>query len=293
MILGTAAYMSPEQARGKAVDKRADIWAFGCVLYEMLTAKRPFDGDNIVDVLGAVARLEPDFDALPPEVPPRVRRVLQLCLRKDVRQRAQAMGDVRLALDGAFETDAPSAAVSAKAAAPRARLAWAASRLALLAATALAVPAVRHWRESAPTPLSGRFNVSLPQTANFALSPSGRLLVFTSTDGGAKRLWIRPLDSLDARPILGTDDADLPFWSPDEAHLGFFAQGKLKKVAVTGGPAETLCDAPTPRGGTWNRDGVIVFAPNIVGGLVSRGGGRRRPGCRDHARGCPSLAPLS
>ena len=172
MILGTAAYMSPEQARGQAVDKRADIWAFGCVLYEMLTAKQPFDGDNIVDVLGAVARLEPDFDALPPEVPPRVRRVLQLCLRKDVRQRAQAMGDVRLALDGAFETDAPSAPVSAKAAAPRARLAWAAFGLAVLAAAALAVPAVRHWRESAPTQLSGRFNVSLPQTANFALSPS-------------------------------------------------------------------------------------------------------------------------
>jgi serine/threonine protein kinase len=114
--------MSPEQARGQAVGKRADIWAFGCVLYGMLTAKRAFDGDSIVDVLGAVARLEPDFDALPPEVPPRVRRVLQLCLRKDVRQRAQAMGDVRLALDGAFETEAPSAAVSANAAAPRAGL---------------------------------------------------------------------------------------------------------------------------------------------------------------------------
>jgi eukaryotic-like serine/threonine-protein kinase len=275
MILGTAAYMSPEQARGRAVDKRADIWSFGCVLYEMLTAKRPFDGDDIVDVLGAVARLEPDFAALPPEVPPRVRRVLQLCLRKDPRQRPQAMGDVRLALDGAFETDAPSATVAAKTAAPRARLAWAVFGLAVLVATALAVPAVPHWRESAPTQLSGRFNVSLPQTANFALSPSGRLLVFTSTDGGAKRLWIRPLDSLDARPILGTDDADLPFWSPDEAHLGFFAQGKLKKVAVTGGPAETLCDAPTPRGGAWNRDGVIVFAPNIVGALfrVTEDGG--------------------
>ena len=111
---------------------------------------------------------------------------------------------------------------------------------------------MRHWRESAPTQLAGRFNLSLPQTANFALSPSGRLLVFTGTDGGPRRLWVRPLDSLNARPILGTDDADLPFWSPDEEHLGFFAQGKLKKVGVTGGLAETLCDAPTPRGGTWN-----------------------------------------
>ena len=275
MIIGTAAYMSPEQARGRAVDKRADIWAFGCVLYEMLTAKRPFDGDTIVDVLSAVTRLEPDFDALPPEVPVRVRRVLQLCLRKDVRQRAQAIGDVRLALDGAFETESPSP-ISAKRTTARARLAWPALYgLAVLAASVLSVPAVRHWRETAPTPVSGRFNISLPQTATFALSPSGRLLAFTSGDGGSTRLWLRPLDSLDARPILGTDGADLPFWSPDEEHLGFFAQGKLKKVAMTGGPAETLCEAPTPRGGTWNRDGVIVFAPNIAGGLfrVSADGG--------------------
>ena len=275
MILGTAAYMSPEQARGRAVDRRSDIWAFGCVLYEMLTARLPFDGDTIVDVLGAVARLEPDLDALPPEVPPRVRRVLQLCLRKDVRQRAQAMGDVRLALEGAFETVAPSTTVPATASARGARLAWAAFCVAVLAATALAVPAVRHWRETAPAPLAGRFNVSLPATDTFALSPSGRLLAFTSVEGGPRRIWIRPLDSLDARVVRGTEDADLPFWSPDEDHLGFFAQGKLKTIAVSGGPAQILCDAPTPRGGTWNRDGVILFAPNITGALfrVDGGGG--------------------
>ena len=275
MILGTAAYMAPEQARGQFVDTRADIWAYGCVLYEMLTAKRSFDGDSIVDVLGAVARLEPDFDALPPEVPPRVRRVLQLCLRKDVRQRAQAIGDVRLALEGAFETAVPSAALPAATATSRARLVWAAFGLAALAAIALAVPAIRHWRESAPPPLSGRFNVSLPATWTFALSPSGRLLAFVSTEGGPRRIWIRPLDSLDARVLAGTEDGDLPFWSPDEQQLGFFAQGKLKKIAVTGGPAQNLCDAPTPRGGTWNRDGVIVFAPNILGSLfrVTEDGG--------------------
>jgi hypothetical protein len=225
-------------------------------------------GDTILDVLGAVARLEPDFEALPPEVPARVRRVLQLCLRKDVQQRAQAMGDVRLALDGAFETDAPSAAVSTRWV-RRARVAWAAFGLAVLVAGGLAVPAVRHWRESAPAGRSVRFNMPLPPTATFALSPSGGLLAFTSTDGGAKRLWIRPLDSLEARPVPGTEDADLPFWSPDEQHVGFFAQGKLKKVGLTGGPAETLCDAPTARGGTWNRDGVIVFAPNLLGGCFA------------------------
>ena len=276
MILGTAAYMAPEQARGRAVDKRTDIWAFGCVLYEMLTATRPFAGDDIVDVLGAVARLEPNFDALPPEVPARVRRVLQLCLRKDVRQRPHAIGDVRLALDGAFETAAaPSLPVSREAARPRARVAWVAFGLAALAATALAGPALRHWQEQPATPLSGRFNVLLPDTANFALSPSGRLLVYTSMEGGPRRLWIRPLDSLDARPIHGTDGADLPFWSPDEQHLAFFAQGKLKKIGLNGGPAETLCDAPTPRGGSWNQNGVILFAPNISGGLfrVTEAGG--------------------
>ena len=275
VILGTAAYMAPEQARGRSVDRRADIWAFGCVLYEMLVAKPPFDGDNIVDVLGAVARLEPDFDALPADVPPRIRRVLQLCLRKDVRQRAQAMGDVRLALDGAFETNTPAAPPAANVHARPAWFAWTAFGIAALAAVALLVPAVRHWREPLPTQLSGRFNLALPQTAFFAVSPSGRLLVYTSTEGGSKRLWIRPLDSLDARPVLGTDDADLPFWSPDEEHLGFFALGKLKKVAVAGGPAEILCDAPSPRGGTWNRAGVIVFAPTILGVLfrVSEDGG--------------------
>jgi hypothetical protein len=136
-------------------------------------------------------------------------------------------------------------------------------------AIALAVPAVRHWRESAPTQLSGRLNVSLPQTATFALSPSGRLLVFTSTEGDPKRLWIRPLDSLDARPIAGTDDADLPFWSPDEEHLAFFAQGKLKKVALTGGPAETLCDAPTPPSGIPSANGQSFLASVLTDGTMA------------------------
>ena len=267
MILGTAAYMSPEQARGKTVDARADIWAFGAVLYEMLTGRRAFAGEDVTDTLAAVVRAEPDWSALPADVPPALRTYLRRCLQKDPRQRVRAIGDVRLALDGAFDTDSPSTTVSARPAALLARLAWVAIALAVLAAIALAVPAVQHWRESAPTQLSGRFNIALPQAANFALSPRGRLLVFTSTEGGPKRLWIRPLDSLDARPILGTDDGDLPFWSPDEKHVAFFAQGKLKKVAVTGGPAEVVCDAPTPRGGAWNLDGVIVFAPNIVGGL--------------------------
>jgi Tol biopolymer transport system component len=183
---------------------------------------------------------------------------------------------VRLALDGAFEPETPTSAPATRAQSPGAWLAWTAFGLAAVTAAALAIPAWRHWHETPPAPLSGRFLIPLPPTADFALSPSGRLLVYTSMEqGNRRRLWIRPLDSLDARPITGTDEADMPFWAPDEQHLGFFAQGKLKKVAITGGPAETLGDAPTPRGGTWNRDGVILFAPSIFGPLyrVNENGG--------------------
>ena len=269
MILGTAAYMAPEQARGKAVDKRADIWAFGAVLYEMLTGARPFDGEDIAETIGAVIHKEPDWARLPAATPPSIIVVLRRCLQKDPKQRLRDIGDVRLALEGAFETAAAPAAVTAKTAAPRGRLVWLALGVMALAAIVLAIPAVRHWRESAPTQLSGRFNVALPgrPQGNFALSPSGRLLAFTTADGGPRRLWIRPLNALDARPLPGTDNAEYPFWSPDEEHLGFFAQGKLKRIAIAGGPAQVLCEAPTPRGGTWNRDGVIVFAPNIVAAL--------------------------
>ena len=269
MILGTAAYMAPEQARGKAVDKRADIWAFGAVLFEMLGGTRPFDGEDPAEMMGAVIHKEPDWARLPAATPPSIGAVLRRCLQKDPKQRLRDIGDVRLALDGAFETAASPAAMAAKTAAPDGRLVWLALGVMALAAIALAIPAAQHWRESAPPQLSGRFNVSLPgrPQGNLALSPSGRLLAFTTVEGGSRRVWIRPLNALDARPIPGTDNAEFPFWSPDEEHLAFFAQGKLKKIAIAGGPAQVLCDAPTPRGGTWNQDGVIVFAPNIVGGL--------------------------
>ena len=216
MILGTAAYMSPEQARGKAVDRRADIWAFGVVLYEMLTGQRAFDGEDMTEVLGAVVRLEPNFDALSPDVPARVRRVLQLCLKKDVRQRAQAMGDVRLALEGAFETAVPQAAALTPAPARGTRLAWIVAAAAVLAAaalTVLAIPTVRHLLE--PPPAMPVVNTTLlpPEGAEFAfrspfavpaISPDGTRIVFGArTKDGKTQLWLRRLDSPTAQPLPG------------------------------------------------------------------------------------------
>ena len=179
MILGTAAYMSPEQARGKKVDKRADIWAFGAVLFEMLTGQRAFPGEDLTDTLAAVVKLDPKWDAVGADVPLRVRQVLRVCLQKDPRQRAQAIGDVRLALEGAFETAAPQTTATTTASSPRGRLAWmAAFAVAVLGMVALAIPAVRHLRETPPpAPPETRLDIVTPATdrpESFALSPDGR-----------------------------------------------------------------------------------------------------------------------
>jgi len=289
LILGTAAYMAPEQARGKTVDKRADIWAFGGVLFEMLTGKRAFPGEDVTDTIVSVLSKEPEWPSLPSPTSVSVRSLMRRCLDKDPKQRLRDIGEARLALDGAFETSAPQTAAATSS--PSGRLAWmAALAVAVVVIVAMAVPTVRHFRETPPAQLSGRFNLSLPEKSSLQflmLSPDGRTLAFVSDEGGPNRLWVRPLDSLDARPIPGTDGATFPFWSPDGRNLGFFAQSKLKKIAVAGGPAQTLCDAPTPRGGTWNRDGVIVFAPNITGALfrVPEDGGVPAPVTRPAASG--------
>ena len=254
VILGTAAYMSPEQARGKAADKRADIWAFGVVLFEMLTGQRLFGGETISDTLASVLKTEPSWDALPPSTPPALRRVLRSCLEKDPKRRLQAIGDWRLLLE-----DAPQP-VSVT----QGKLPWVivAATAAILAVAVLVLGFV-HFRETPVQPRTARFQVPLPEKtggAIFHLSPDGRTLAISATEGGRRRLWVRPLDSLDARALPGTDDAAYPFWSPDSAFIGFFAQGKLKKIAMAGGPPQTLCEAPNGRGGTWNASGVIVFS---------------------------------
>jgi len=254
VILGTAAYMPPEQAKGKAVDKRADVWAFGVVLCELLTGERLFKGEEVGDILASVIKDQPDLS----RVPVQTRRLLLSCLQKDPKQRLSSVADAKLLLDDpAVTADVPAATATVA----RSRLPWIVA--ALLLATTLGLSFV-HLREAPPVAQSLRYQISPPGSvaAQYpSLSPDGRNFAFVIANGGPNQVWVRAMDALDARVLAGTDGATYPFWSPDGAYLGFFAGGKLKKVAIAGGPPQTLCDAGNGRGGTWNRDGVIVFSP--------------------------------
>jgi Tol biopolymer transport system component/tRNA A-37 threonylcarbamoyl transferase component Bud32 len=291
VILGTAAYMSPEQARGKAVDKRADIWAFGVVVFEMLTGRRAFEGEEITDVLAAVLRQELDWSGLPADVPPRIRRLLDRCLDRDPRRRLRDIGEARLVLAGgeplsATSGPAPAATSAAPAPVPSARrvaLPWALA--AVLAAALAAVSTIAVVRGRPANRRSVRSYLLPPDQTSFAfdgpiggpeLSPDGTRLAFVARDANGKTsLWVRPLDSQAALPLAGTEGASYPFWSPDGRYVGFFVPGKLKKIDASSGPPETVCAAASGRGGSWSRDGVIVFAPDVYGGLerVSSAGG--------------------
>jgi eukaryotic-like serine/threonine-protein kinase len=285
VILGTAAYMSPEQARGKSVDKRADIWAFGCVLYELLTGKQAFHGEDVTDILAAVVRAEPDWNALPAATPLKLRDLLRRCLKKDKTLRLRDAGDARIEIHEIL--NAPPTADSAPPP-PRAAFPWITATAVLL--IALAALSFVHFRGAPAQQPSTRFQVPPPEQSvisMFRLSPDGRSIVISALSEGRNRLWIRPLDSLQWQLLQGTDDASYPFWSPDGANIGFFAQGKLKKIAVTGGPPQTLCDAPGGRGGSWSATGVILFTPNLSGGLykVSMAGGVAEPATKFTASG--------
>jgi serine/threonine protein kinase/Tol biopolymer transport system component len=299
VLLGTAAYMSPEQARGKAVDKRTDIWAFGCVLYEMLTGKQAFAGDDITDILTAVVRAEPDWQALPAATPMQVRALLRRCLQKDRRQRFHDAADVRIEIEEATTWIAEGGSQTATTAPIvarrkiRERVAWAVAAIAVVAVLALAF---MHFRETSAQQPSGRFQVPPPEKSTvleLKLSPDGRYLAIAASEAGHTRLWVRPLDSLQAQVLSGTEDATLPFWSPDGAFIGFFAQGKLKKIAATGGSPRILCDAPAGRGAAWSSEGVILFAPNISGALyrVPAAGGIPAPVTKLAASGTSHRVP--
>ena len=291
MILGTAAYMSPEQARGRPVDRRADIWAFGCVLFEMLAGRRAFAGDDITETLATVLKEPPDWNGLPRDLPSAVQRVLRRCLEKDPRKRLSAIGDARLELEEPDDVRpapvASSAPVSKRSFGPM--LAAAAAGAVVTAAVAFGwwrvagtgapVRSETMMRTSMLAPESVVFS---PDPADSAISPDGKLVVFVvgSVSGtGDAALWIRPVTALSAQRLANTEGAFLPFWSPDSSRVGFFADGKLKTVAAAGGRPDVICDAPVGRGGTWNARGDIVFAPAAAGGLfrVSANGGDPTP----------------
>ncbi len=272
IILGTAAYMSPEQAKGKSVDRRSDIWSFGCVLFEMLTGKVAFSGETVTDTLAAVIRGEPDWSLVSEATPSRIRELLRRCLRKDPKQRLQSIGDARIALEESLsgaQQDFPRIAAEPIQPAWRRVLPWAIAAVCLVIASILTV--VRLHRDEVTTP-SLRLTIDPPRDAQFgtalALSPDGTRLVFVATSNAKQMLWLRPLDSVQAQPIPGTEDGDFPFWSPDSKSIGFFASGRLKRLDLGAGSIQNLCPIGEPRGGTWSSDGTIVFAPEINGGLM-------------------------
>ena len=270
VILGTAAYMSPEQAKGKSVDKRTDIWAFGAVVYEMLTGKRAFQGDDVSDTLAAVLRAEPDFTQLPSETPPALGRVLRLCLSKDAKSRVHDIADVRLAMDGAFET--ASEAPQPVAAAHRARP-WAAAILASL------LTGLVFWSltRSEPPEVT-RFAYELPahhQLRNtgrpvLAVSPDGRRFVYNTTDG----LYLRSMDELEARLLAGSEaGSGSPLFSPDGRSVAFEQDGQLKRLALSGGAPVVVCSVSFLRGAHWAPDDTIFFAQGEGILRVSANGG--------------------
>ncbi|HEV8132512.1 MAG TPA: protein kinase [Acidobacteriota bacterium] len=285
VILGTAAYMSPEQAKGKSLDKRTDIWSFGCVLYECLTGKQTFSGEDVSDTLASILRGEPDWQSLPSATPPNIRHLLQSCLQKDRNERLRDIGDARLEIKQALAQ--PSAILPhAPAVTPRSRI-WQLAPwvIALVAVVAASVLTVFYFRRPANEVYPIRSLILAPEKSVFqfmvgdagpvVISPDGRHLAFTASREGQTMLWVRPLDSLSAQLLTGTEGATFPFWSPDSRHLAFFAAGKLKKVEASGGPPQTICDAARGRAGTWSRDGVILFAPDVTSGIyrVSASGG--------------------
>jgi hypothetical protein len=270
MILGTAAYMAPEQAKGKIVDRRVDVWAFGCVLYEMLSGRKAFEGEDITDTIVAVMSREPAWDALPATLPPAVHACLRRCLQKDVRQRVRDIGDARLALEGAFETASSPAGVGSAVPARASRQAWGIALVLAALVVGLAVPALQHLGETPAALPETRLDIVTPPTddgASFALSPDGSQIAFAATSNGRTQLWLRSLSATTAQPIDGTDEARAPFWSPDGRSLGFFSGQALKRVDLAGGAPRTLAPALCECGGTWNADGTILYAPSLRGDL--------------------------
>jgi serine/threonine protein kinase/Tol biopolymer transport system component len=276
VLIGTAAYMAPEQARGRPTDKRSDIWAFGCVLYEMLAGKRAFDGEDTTEIVAAVVKTEPDWTLLPQQTPPPITTLLRRCLRKDRRQRLQDIADARIEIE-----EARSAPVDERGPIPispsytwRRNAAWAAVFLAVIGVTGFATWT---WKPTSPIPRVVRTVITLPAGDQLgglgawdlpavAISPDGTKLAYVASRNDTRQIYVRPLDAFESKPILGTEGGLSPFFSPDGQWIGFLAGGSLKKVLVTGGGALTVVNTGSVRGASWGASG-IVLAPTTAGPL--------------------------
>jgi Protein kinase domain/WD40-like Beta Propeller Repeat len=281
MVLGTPAYMSPEQARGKPVDKRADIWSFGVVFDEMLTGRRLFDGEGSASTIASVLHQEPDWSMLPPDTPVHIRRLLVRCLCKDPKKRLRDIGDARLTMEEPGGQEQETAKTDTR----RVAIPWAIASL--LAAMAI----IGWWRVAEPSHNSGliRLDLVLPAEVSvgrstngalMALSPDGtRLAIVLKGVDGKIQLYTRLIHRHEVTLLAGTEGASGPFFSPDGQWIGFFADGKLKKISVEGGNALVLCDAPGARGASWGDDGNIIAALGLNDGLsrVSSSGGTPVP----------------
>jgi eukaryotic-like serine/threonine-protein kinase len=291
-LIGTVQYMSPEQIQGKEADARSDIFAFGSMLYEMLSGRRPFQGKSQLSLASAILEKDPDpIATIQPMTPPALEQVVRTCLAKDPDERFQSAHDLKLQLQwiaaGGSQVGAPAVVISRrKKTATAVIVAMVAGWLIAAAAGALVLIYANHLT-TARQPL----RASLEQPAGFdfapimagapVLSPDGKQLAFCAVKKGVNfrnnesAIFLLRLGTGEATPLAGTQGGTFPFWSPDGKYLGFFSDGKLKKIPSAGGPAQTLCDAPEGRGGSWNEQGTIIFAPRIAGPLqsVSDGGG--------------------
>ena len=283
-VVGTFQYMSPEQVEGKELDGRSDIFSLGAVLYEMLTGQRAFQGKSQLSVASAILEKEPTpIPSLKPLTPPAFDHAIRRCLAKDPEERWQTARDLALELkwiaEGGSQAGAPSAAQREF----RSWLGWGAAGIAVVLALIFGLAYIQ--RAPAPQRVI-RAYILPPQKTSFAsvgivggpatVSPDGLHIVFAATDDSGKhQLWVQQLDSVSAQPLAGTENGSWPFWSPDSRSIAFFADGKLKKIEASGGPAEILCDAPSGRGGTWGPDGTILFNPTVASPLyrASEGGG--------------------
>lgn len=271
VILGTAAYMSPEQARGRPVDRRTDIWSFGVVLYECLSGHRPFEGETATDLIAKILERDADWGALPATTPTNVRMLLQRCMQKDRKQRLRDIGEAWVVLDGALAGDFSVSGLAPVRPKPKWRslLPWA------VCAVLVASLGIVSFTDRAVKQAVLRLTMSIPESQSLAafpgtmmdISPDGTRVVFVGRSESARQLYLRHLHQPDATPLPNTDDGFCPFFSPDGEWIAFCQKGKLRKISILGGPATTICDAADLRGGSWGVDGTIVFSPNPRSGL--------------------------